>query len=85
MTNGEVFNYAKQQTSQNGIIFFLQETHTTKNDETVWTSQFGCGSNSVIFSHDKSDARRGRGILIAFRETISTKLSQNTLITMVDT
>ena len=62
----KVFNCAKQQTSRNGIIF-LQETHTTKNDDTVWTNQFGCGRNSVIFSHGKSDARR---VLIAFYEAI---------------
>ena len=56
----------KRQTSQNGIIF-LQETHTNKRDETAWTNQFGCGTNSTIFSHGKSDAR---GVLIAFREAM---------------
>ena len=30
----KVFNYVKRQTSQNGIIF-LQETYTTKRDETI--------------------------------------------------
>ena len=48
----------------------MQETHITKNDETVWTNQFGCGSNSVIFSHGKSDAPK---VLIAFREAIKHK------------
>ena len=60
----------KRQTFQNGIIF-LQETHSTKRDETVWTNQFGCGTNSIIFSHGKSDAR---GVLIAFREAIKYKI-----------
>ena len=60
----------KRQTSQNGIIF-PQETYTTKRDETVWTNQFGCGTNSITFSHGKSDAR---GVLIAFREEMKYKI-----------
>ena len=66
-----MFNYLKRQTSQNGIIF-LQETHTTKRDETVWTNQFVYGTNSIIFYHGKSDAR---GVLIAFREAWKYKIA----------
>ena len=46
----------------------MQETHTVKGDKKVWTNQFGCGSGSVIFSHEKSDMR---DVLIAFREVIN--------------
>ena len=48
-------HHLKQQTSNSGIIF-MQETRTVRSDERVWTSQLGCGSHSVIFSHEKSDA-----------------------------
>ena len=46
----------------------MQETHTVKSDEKIWTNQFGCGSGSIIFSHRKSDAR---GVLIAFCEELN--------------
>ena len=45
--------------------------HTIKRDETVWTNQFSCDTNSIIFSHGKSDAR---GVLIAFREAMKYKI-----------
>ena len=44
----KVFNYKKQKTSRRGIIF-LQETHSVLKDEKVWTNQFGCGKNTVVF------------------------------------
>ena len=46
----------------------MQETHTVKSDEKIWTNQFGCGSGSIMFSHGKSDAK---GVLIAFREELN--------------
>ena len=49
----------------------MQETDTSKNDGTVWTNQFGFGSNSIMFPHGKSNAR---GVLIAFREAIKYKI-----------
>ena len=63
----KVFHYLKQQVSKSATIF-MQETHTVKSDEKIWTNQFGCGSGSIIFSHGKSDAR---GVLIAFREELN--------------
>ena len=63
----KVFHCLKQQISKSAIIF-MQETHTVKSDEKIWTNQFGCGSGSIIFSHGKSDAR---GVLIAFREELN--------------
>ena len=39
----KVFHYLRQQTIKSAIIF-MQETHTIKSDEKVWTNQFGCGS-----------------------------------------
>ena len=43
-----------------------------QKDEKVWTNQFGCGKESVIFSHGKSDAR---GVLVAFREAVDYKIN----------
>ena len=63
----KVFHYLKQQTSKSAMIF-MQETHTVRSNEKIWTNQFGCGSGSIIFSLRKSDAR---GVLIAFREAIN--------------
>ena len=46
----------------------MQETHTVKSDEKIWTNQFRCGGGSIIFSHGKSYAR---GVLTVFREIIN--------------
>ena len=37
----------------------------------MWTNQFGCGKDTVIFSHGKLDAK---GVLIAFREHVKVKI-----------
>ena len=37
----------------------------------MWTNQFGCGKDTVRFSHGKSDAK---GVLIAFREHVKVKI-----------
>ena len=47
----KVFNYMEK-TSRKRITF-LQETHSVLKDEKVWTDQFGCGKDTVIFSHGK--------------------------------
>jgi hypothetical protein len=60
----KIFNFLKTKTSSKSIIF-LQETHTLKKYENLWTGQFGCGSKHIFFSHGVSDSR---GVLIAFRE-----------------
>ena len=60
----KIFNYLKKQVSCKGVVF-LQEAHSVRKDEKIWTNQFGCGQGSIVFSHGNSDAR---GVLIAFRE-----------------
>ena len=52
-------------------IVFLQETHSVRKDEYLWTNPFGCGDRLMIFSHGKSDAR---GVLIGFREAVNYKI-----------
>ena len=49
----------------------MQETHSVLKDEKVWTNQFGCRKDTVIFSHGTSDAK---GVLIAFREHVKVKI-----------
>ena len=66
----KIFDYMKKNASSNGIIF-LQETHSCASKESIWTNQWGCGKNSVIFSHGASNAR---GVLIAFRESLEFKI-----------
>ena len=66
----KIFNYLKKHVSHKGIVF-LQETHSVRKDENLWTNQFGCGDRSLIFSHGKSD---GRGVLIGFREATKYKI-----------
>ena len=67
----EVFNFMKNHTSSKGIIF-MQETHNLKTCENIWTNQFGCGNNHIVFSHSTSDSR---GVLIAFREASNYKVT----------
>ena len=62
----KLFNYLKKSCSSKGIVL-LQETHSTVRNEAMWTSQWGCGKDSVIFSHGTSNSK---GVLIAFRESI---------------
>ena len=50
---------------------FLQETHSTKNVENLWTSQWGCGKGSIHFSHGTSNST---GVLVAFRENLDVKI-----------
>ena len=65
----KVFNM-KTHASIKGIIF-MQETHSLKTCENIWTNQFGCGNNYIVFSHGTSDSR---GVLIAFREASNYKV-----------
>ena len=50
---------------------FLQETHSTKKVENLWTSQWGSGKGSIHFSHGTSNST---GVLIAFREGLDVKM-----------
>ena len=49
----KVFNILKKQTSMNSVIF-LQECHSTKEDERLWEYQW---KNKIFYSHGKSNAR----------------------------
>ena len=55
----KVFEYLKCKVTPYGIIF-LQETHSTINDENKWTNEFG---GKVFFSHGSSNSC---GVLIGF-------------------
>ena len=50
---------------------FLQETHSTKKVENLWTSQWGCEKRSIHFSLRTSNST---GVLIAFREGLDVKI-----------
>ena len=49
----------------------MQETHSLKTCENIWTNQFGCENNHILFSHGTSGSR---GVLIAFREASNYKV-----------
>ena len=66
----KIFNYLKKSCSSKGIIL-LQETHSTARNEAMWTSQCGCGKDSVVFSRGTSNSK---GVLIAFRESINYRI-----------
>ena len=60
----KVFNFMKKHISSK-VIIFMQETHSLQTCENIWTNQFECGNNHIVFSHSISDSR---GVLIAFQE-----------------
>ena len=66
----KLFNYLKKRSSPKAIVF-LQETHSTKKVENLWTSQWGCGKGSIHFAHGTSNST---GVLIAFREGLDVKI-----------
>ena len=66
----KIFNYLKKSCSSKGIAL-LQETHSTARNEAMWTNQWGCGKDSVVFSHGTSNSK---GVLIAFRELVNYKI-----------
>ena len=59
----KIFNYIKKHILPEGI-FFLQETHSLKQDEGLWSAQFRGGQN---FSHGTNDSR---GVLTGFTENL---------------
>ena len=66
----KIFNYLKKSCSSKEIVL-LQETHSTASNEAIWTSQRGCGKDSVVFSHGTSNSK---DILIALRESINYRI-----------
>ena len=80
----KLIKYFKDKIASNGFLF-LQETHSTVNDEIKWKGDF---KGEVFYSHGKSNSR---GVLICFigskRLFIRNTLSGNdgrTLILDVD-
>ena len=59
----KLFNYFKNKIFPNGIIF-LQETHSTKENEIKWKDKF---DGDLYFSHGKSNSCGG---LIGFSFTV---------------
>ena len=55
----KIFKYLKNKSGPNGILF-LQETHSTKENEIRWIDDF---NSQIHYSHDKSSSC---GVLIAF-------------------
>ena len=55
----KLFNYFKNKIFPNGILF-LQETHSTKENEIKWEDEF---DRNLYFSHAKSNSC---GVLIGF-------------------
>ena len=48
-----IFNWLNTHTSDQAIIF-LQETHSERSDENLWTTQFGC--EKILYSHGQHNA-----------------------------
>lgn len=63
----DVFWWLWQKTQN---IFFLQETHSTKDTETMWKNEWG---GQIIFSHGTSNAR---GVAIMIKNNISMKINK---------
>ena len=53
------------------VIILLQETHSTCRSEEIWINQWGCGKDSIIFSHRTSNSK---GVLIAFRKSLNHRI-----------
>ena len=60
----KIFNFMKKDTLGKDIIF-MQETHNLETCENIWTNQFGCGNNHIVFSHGTSDSR---AVIFVFQE-----------------
>ena len=63
-----IFNWLNTHTSDQAIIF-LQETHSERSDENLWTTQFGC--EKIFHSHRQCNAR---GVLIGVGKNLDFKL-----------
>ena len=59
----KIFNYIKKHILPEGILF-LQETHSLKQDEGLWSAQF---RGTLKFSHGTSDSR---GVLTGFTDNL---------------
>ena len=66
----KLFNCLKKHGSPKAIVF-LQEMHSNKKVENLWTSQWGCGKGSIHFSHGTSNST---GTLIAVCEGLDVKI-----------
>ena len=68
-------DFTKRRKVRRGIIF-LQETHTVRKVEKLWTNQFLLSKRYSNFSHGKSDAK---GVLMAFLEQVKVKIIEKYL------
>ena len=53
-----IFTWCRKQKAD---LIFLQETHSTQNDECKWKKEWGA---DIIFSHGSSNARGDRGVAV---------------------
>ena len=65
-----IFSWVRNHVSDQGVIM-LQETHSTKDLESSWSSQLQC--EKVYYSHGESNAR---GVLIAFQNDLDVTIKQ---------
>ena len=65
-----IFSWVRNHVSDQGVIM-LQETHSTKDLESSWSSQLQC--EKVYYSHGESNAR---GVLIAFQNHLDVTIKQ---------
>ena len=71
-----IFQYLKNKSSRNSILF-LQETHSTKENEIRWNDDFN--SQKIHYPHGKSNSC---GVPIAFFGSIMLLLGKKRLINM---
>ena len=65
-----IFSWVRNHVSDQSVIM-LQETHSTKDLESSWSSQLQC--EKVYYSHGESNAR---GVLIAFQNDLDVTIKQ---------
>ena len=63
----KLFEYLRNNINSNGFIF-LQETHSSSNDEQKWKDDFG---DTLFFSHGKSNSC---GVAIGYHGTEAFKV-----------
>ena len=66
----KIFNWSKNQTPNQAVVRFLQETHSTPHVKNLWSNQWQF-KEKIIFSHGEHNAR---GTIFAFQENLVYKL-----------
>ena len=65
-----IFHYLQHKVNKEGI-FFIQEAHSTKDDEEEWIADWG---GDLLFSHGTS---LSAGVIIAFNKKFNHKIGKN--------